>query len=210
MLATHTLVWTLLDTQEDQGTGCASRGDPEEPDDQDNEDDEDTEEDEEDKGDGGTHATVVADLHETMKPQGERKALEKDKTRRTRRRRRRRRWRRPRREEEEKEADHLPANGKSEIKPIMTIDSGQEDRENLPQSHESVLTFAAGVPYAYASACTQSRVVDGRNLTLVRIGELDITANARPGKHKSYVNTKTERHCEQLTRRVTRLITCGV
>jgi hypothetical protein len=92
----------------------------------------------------------------------------------------------------------------------MTIDSGQEDRENLPQSHESVLTFAAGVPYAYASACTQSRVVDGRNLTLVRIGELDITANARPGKHKSYVNTKTERHCEQLTRRVTRLITCGV
>ena len=107
MLATHTLVWTLLDTQEDQGTGCASRGDPEEPDDQDNEDDEDTEEDEEDKGDGGTHATVVADLHETMKPQGERKALEKDKTRRTRRRRRRRRWRRPRREEEEKEAEYL-------------------------------------------------------------------------------------------------------
>ena len=44
--------------------------DTEEPDDQDDEDDEETEEDEEDKGDGGTHATVVADLHETMKPQG--------------------------------------------------------------------------------------------------------------------------------------------
>ena len=60
--------------------------DAEEHDDQDDEDDEDTEEDEEDKGDGGTHATVVADLHE-KKPQGERKALEKDKTRRRQRRR---------------------------------------------------------------------------------------------------------------------------
>jgi len=61
--------------------------DAEEHDDQDDEDDEDTEEDEGDKGDGGTHATVVADLNETTKPQGERKALEKDKTRRRQRRR---------------------------------------------------------------------------------------------------------------------------
>ena len=175
-----------------------------EQDDHDDQDDQDAEdaEDTEEEDDDSSHATVVADPAETTKPQGEREALEKHETRRTRRRRRRRRWRRPRREEEEKEADHLPANGKSEIKRIMTIDSGQEDRENLPQSHESVLTFAAGVPYAYASACTQSRVVDGRNLTLVRIGELDIPANARPGKHKSYVNTKTERYCEQVTRRV--------
>ena len=88
----------------------------------------------------------------------------------------------------------------------MTIDSGQEGRETLPQSHESELTFDAGVPYAYANACTQSRVVDGRNLTSVRIGELDIPANARPGKHRSYVNSKTDRHCEQVTRRVNALI----
>jgi hypothetical protein len=130
MLATHMLVWTLLDTQEDQGTGCASRGDPEEPDDQDNEDDEDTEEDEEDKGDGGTHATVVADLHETMKPQGERKALEKDKTRRTRRRRRRRRRRQLRRHEEETDAEYLPATGKSEINETLTEDEPGREGED--------------------------------------------------------------------------------
>ena len=66
---------------------------------QDGEDDEDDEEDEEDKDDSNTHAIVVADVNETMKPQGEQEALEnsKDETRQTSGRRRRRR---PRREEE--------------------------------------------------------------------------------------------------------------
>ena len=104
--------------------------DAEEHDGEDDEDDEDTEEDEEDKGDGSTHATVVADLHETMKPQGERKALEKDKTRRTRRRRRRRRRRQPRRHEEETDAEYLPATGKSEINETLTGDEPGREGED--------------------------------------------------------------------------------
>ena len=57
----------------------------------DEEDEEEAEEDEEDADDGSTHAIVVADLNEKMKPQGGREALEnsKDETRRTRGRRRR-------------------------------------------------------------------------------------------------------------------------
>ena len=78
----------------------------------------DDEGEDEDKGNGSTHAAVVADLNEAMKPQGEREAwapalgLEnsKDETKRTRGRRTRTRTR-PRREEEdeEKETEYLPA-----------------------------------------------------------------------------------------------------
>ena len=57
-----------------------------EQDEEDDEDDEEEEEEEEDKDEGSTHAIVVADLNVTMKPQGEREALENSKgeTRRTR------------------------------------------------------------------------------------------------------------------------------
>ena len=131
MLATHTVVWTLLShpyrTKEQE---VQVEEDAEEHDGEDDEDGEDNEEDEEDKGDGGTHATVVADLHETMKPQGERKALEKDKTRRTRRRRRRRRRRQLRRHEEETDAEYLPATGKSEINETLTEDEPGREGED--------------------------------------------------------------------------------
>ena len=150
--------------------------DAEEHDDQDDEDDEDTEEDEEDKGDGGTHATVVADLHETMKPQGERKALEKDKTRRTRRRRRRRRRRRPRRGDEEKNAEYLPATGTSEIKRNVTIGAGQEDQETLPQAARVKTYLCRWRAVSISNTCTQIRVGDEKNPTSIRIGELDIPA----------------------------------
>ena len=107
--------------------GAQVEEDAEEHDDQDDEGNADTEE---GKCDGGTHATVVADLNETTKPQGERKALEKDKTRRTRRRRRRRRRRQPRRHEEETDAEYLPATGKSEINETLTEDEPGREGED--------------------------------------------------------------------------------
>ena len=79
------------------------------------EEDDDREEEEEDKGDGSTHATFVADLTETTKPQLQENEKPSRRTKPDNRRRRRTRRRRPRREEEEKDAEYLSATGKSEV-----------------------------------------------------------------------------------------------